>query len=105
MEKGDYTGRLKILVDKARNGSIVDVDFILDHLSSESILVMTRFINFALSNVETKEGMERIKYYLFNGSQIQRNYASLFFNRRGDWEIVLEAFRQGKIDEIQAFAR
>jgi len=105
MGKGGYTGRLKILVDKARDGSTADVDFIMDHLSSKSSLVMTRFIDFALGNVETSEGIDRINHYLFNGSQIQRNYASLFFNRRGDWEIVLEAFRQGKIDEIQAFAR
>jgi len=105
MEKGGYTGQLKVLVDAARNGTVTDVDYLMDHLSSKSSLVMTRFIDFALGNVETREGIERIHYYLFNGTQIQRNYASLFFNRRGDWEIVLEAFRQGKIDEIQAFAR
>ena len=45
------------------------------------------------------------KYYLFNGTQIQRNYACLFLNRLGEREPVKEAFEQGLIDEIQAFSR
>jgi hypothetical protein len=50
-------------------------------------------------------GFEQIKFYLFNGKLIQRNYASLYFNRIGEWEIVKEAFNKGLIDEIQAYAR
>ena len=64
-----------------------------------------RFVDFALSLVEKPEGVQRIEYYLFNGTQIQRNYSSLFFNRRLDYEIVMLAYRKGAIDEIQAFAR
>lgn len=66
---------------------------------------MTRYVDFAISLVENKSGIKRLEYYLFNGTQIQRNYASLFFNRRGDWEIVKKAYEKGLIDEIQAFAR
>ena len=59
----------------------------------------------ALSLVETDAGFERIKYYLFNGTLIQRNYASLYLNRIGERQLVKKAFEQGLIDEIQAFAR
>ena len=40
-----------------------------------------------------------------SGTQIQRNYASLYFNRLGERDIVREAYALGLIDEIQAFAR
>jgi hypothetical protein len=66
---------------------------------------MTRYVDFALGLVTNPEGFERIKHYLFNGTQIQRNYASLYFNRLGERECVKEAFEKGLIDEIQAFAR
>jgi hypothetical protein len=66
---------------------------------------MTRYVDFSLGLVTNEMGIARIKHYLFNGSKIQRNYSSLFFNRRGDWEIVKKAFQLGLIDEIQAFAR
>jgi len=62
-------------------------------------------VDYALSLVSNEEGISRLSYYLFNGSLIQRNYCSLFFNRRGDWKIVREAYELGLIDEIQAFAR
>ena len=101
----EFTGQLRILIDKAISGSRDDVDSIMDHLTEESSLAMTRFVDFALSLVETTEGVERIRHYLFNGGQIQRNYASLYLNRLGEWKSVKEAYEQGLIDEIQAYAR
>ncbi len=103
--KYDYTGTLKILVDKALNGDPEDVDDIMSELSYEADLVLTRKIDFALSLVATEQGIERIRYYLFNGTLIQWNYACLFLNRIDEWEPVKEAFKQGLIDEIQAYAR
>lgn len=100
-----FSGKLQELIDKAESGSSQDVDFILNHLTTQSSLAMTRYVDFAISLVENKSGIKRLEYYLFNGTQIQRNYASLFFNRRGDWEIVKKAYEKGLIDEIQAFAR
>lgn len=100
-----FGGNLGVYIEKAESGRSEDIDFIFQDLSSVSSLVTTRNIDFALSLVTTQKGLERIKYYLFNGSLIQRNYASLFFNRRGDWEYVLEAYRKGLIDEIQAYSR
>ena len=77
----------------------------MSHLTNESNLVTTRFVDFALSLVEKPEGVSRVAYYLFNGSPIQRNYSALFFNRRLDYEIVMRAYEEGAIDEIQAFSR
>jgi len=105
MIKNKFSGQLYDLIIKAENGDPNDVDFIMQNLNSESTFAMTRYIDFSLGLVTNEMGIARIEHYLFNGSQIQRNYSSLFFNRRGDWEIVKKAFQLGLIDEIQAFAR
>jgi hypothetical protein len=105
MIKPQFTGKLQELIDKAYSGNPEDVDYILGHLTNSSTFAMTRYVDFALSMVKNVTGIERIEYYLFHGSLIQRNYCSLFFNRRGDWAIVKKAWDQGLIDETQAFAR
>jgi hypothetical protein len=103
--KHQFSGILQELIDKAQTGTKEDVDFIMGCLTSDSSLAMTRFVDFALGLVVDPIGFAQIKYYLYNGTLIQRNYASLYFNRLGEWEIVKEAYKQGLIDEIQAFAR
>ena len=105
MSSSKFTGQLYDLIISAEKGDPADVDFIMQNLSAETTFEMTRYVDFALGLVSNEKGITRIEHYLFNGSQIQRNYASLFFNRRGDWEIVKKAYNQGLIDEIQAFAR
>jgi hypothetical protein len=100
-----FTGQLKIFIEKAENGTANDVDYLMNHLTAESSFAVTRYVDFALSLVTNSEGFERIKYYLLNGTLIQRNYASLYLNRLGHWKYVKEAFDKGLIDEIQAFAR
>jgi len=105
MSRHKFTGKLQELIEKAETGEVVDVDFIMSHLTSDSTFELTRYVDFALSLVNNIKGISRIEYYLFNGSLIQRNYSSLFFNRRLDYDIVMRAFSQGLIDEIQAFAR
>ena len=105
MSSYKFTGQLYDLIISAEKGEPSDIDFIMQNLSAETTFEMTRYVDFALGLVINEEGITRIEHYLFNGSQIQRNYASLFFNRRGDWEIVKKAYNQGLIDEIQAFAR
>lgn len=96
---------LQELMDSARRGSPGDVDFILGHLTPDVSLAVTKFADYALGLVETDAGIKRIEFTLFNGTQMQRNYCSLFFNRRGDWHVVKRAYDAGLIDEIQAFAR
>ncbi len=103
--KFQFSGELKVLIDKAQSGNSKDVDYIMDKLTVDATLAMTRYVDFALSLVEKKEGIERITDYLFNGTLIQRNYASLFLNRLGVWKPVKKAYEKGLIDEIQAYSR
>jgi len=105
LRKKTFTGKLQELIDRAESGNTEDVDYILNHLNDSSTFAMTRYVDYALSLVENLNGIERLEYYLFNGSLIQRNYCSLYFNRRGDWTIVKKALNQGLIDKTQAYAR
>jgi hypothetical protein len=105
MNQHKYTGELGELIDKACAGGASDVDFIMGKLRADVSFATTRFVDFALSWVERSDGVARIKYYLFNGNLMQRNYASLFFNRRGDWKYVKQALDSGLIDELQAYSR
>ena len=105
MKKPYFSGILKTLTTKADIGNPEDIDYIMSKLNITASLAMTRFVDYSLSRVENKAGIERIKFYLFNGTLIQRNYACLFFNRLGEWKIVKKAFDDGLIDEIQAYAR
>lgn len=105
MTDNKFTGKLGELISRAEHGTAADVDYIMDHLSVDSTLAMTRYVDYALGLVQNAGGIARIEHYLFHGTPIQRNYCSLFFNRRMDYEIVRRAFREGLIDEIQAFAR
>ena len=100
-----FSGIVQELIEHANRGTGEDVDCILGYLTADVTLSVTRFVDYALSLVERDAGIERIEFYLFNGTQIQRNYCSLFFNRRGDWPIVKKAYDQGLIDKIQAYAR
>lgn len=105
LDKYQYSGLLRQLIELAMNGSMQDIDEIMAFLNPQSKLATTRFVDFSLSLVNTKEGKKRIEFYLFHGSQCQRNYASLYFNRLDEWETVKKAFDLGLIDEIQAFSR
>ena len=105
MIKNTFTGKVKDLVDKAISGNPEDIDYIINHLTQDVTIATTRFVDYALGLVENKSGVKRIEYYLFNGTQIQRNYCALYFNRRDDWSVVKKAYEKGCIDEIQAFAR
>lgn len=105
MKKPNFTGELGDLTYKADRGNLNDIDYIMSKLTISTSLAQTRFVDYSLSRVENKAGIERIKFYLFNGTLIQRNYACLFFNRLGEWNIVKKAFNKGLVDEIQAYAR
>ena len=82
-----------------------DIDQVLSLLVDSVDLPTTKTVDFYLGQVTRPSGIRRIKYYLFHGSQMQRNYCTLFFARRNDWHLVNRAFKLGLIDEIQAFAR
>ena len=73
-----FSGKVKDLVDRATRGSAEDIDYIMNHLTPDASLSVTRFVDYAMSLVEQEAGVRRLEHYLFNGTQIQRNYCSLF---------------------------
>ena len=97
-----FTGKLRELIDLALEGKKENIDRIFNELNENSTIELTRYVDFALSLVENEAGILRIEYYLFNGSLMQRNYASLFFNRRGDYHLIEKANKEGLIDHLQA---
>ena len=68
-------------------------------------IATTKLVDFALSLVQNREGIDRIEYYLFHGCQVQRNYAALYFKRKGFSDLIGAALAAGKIDIEQAFSR
>jgi hypothetical protein len=81
------------------------VDAIMALLLDAPSLSATRLADYALSLVQTRPGRGRIEHYLFHAPDaIQRNYAALYFKRRGDAARVRRAFDLGLIDALQAFA-
>lgn len=103
MNKIIFTGILKELIEKANLGQKKDIDYIFSHLTHESTFAMTRYVDYALSLVENEHGIKQIEHYLFKGTPIQRNYSSLYFNRRWEYDIIDKAYEEGLLDEIQAF--
>ncbi|MEN8613899.1 hypothetical protein ABFB09_01260 [Dehalogenimonas sp. THU2] len=97
--------KLQYYLNLAKQGTADDVKAILKDLHVEMTFNDSRFIDYSLGLVSSPEGLEVIRDYLFTGSQIQRNYCTLFFNRRGDWDIVKKAYTMGLIDEIQAYSK
>ena len=86
---------LKQFVAFAKSGTVNDIDNIMNWLTEDCSFAVTRFVDYALSEVTNQEGIDRIKYYLMSGTLIQRNYASLFFSRRNileEWAFIKEAY-------------
>jgi hypothetical protein len=100
--------KLEFYINLAKSGTENDIDLILKDLKDDITIKDSKFIDYALGLVTTTSGVERITEYLFTGTQIQRNYCTLFFNRRcekGDWILVKKAYNMGLIDEKQAFSK
>jgi hypothetical protein len=88
-----------------RNGKHKDICTVLAYLNESVDLPTTKVVDYYLGTVCNPEGISCIEHYLFNGTQIQRNYCTLFFARRNDWVIVNRAYKLGLIDYIQAYSR
>jgi hypothetical protein len=102
------TGTILTLAElerRARSGRTSDINYLMENLKVSLPGAHCKMIDYALGQVSSREGRERIKHFLFNGSQIQRNYAALYFKRLGAVILIEEAFQQGCIDEIQAYSR
>jgi hypothetical protein len=96
---------LESYIRLAKAGTSISVDAILSDINMDMSIGLSKIIDYSLSFIQSEEGLDRLAYYLFHGTQIQRNYCTLFFNRRGDWPLVKRAYEQGLIDAIQAFSR
>ena len=60
----EFSRILKVLIQAAQNGTKQDIDFIMTHLNSETSLPITRYVDFAVSLVIRKEGINQLKFYL-----------------------------------------
>jgi len=92
-------------VNLAEEGTKNSIDKIMKDLNIKMTLAESKFIDFALGKIENEEGIEAMTYYLFNGTQVQRNYCALYFGRRGEYFLIREAFDKGLLDAKQAFSR
>lgn len=97
--------RYDILTNKGKNGSIKDVDFLMEMLRDASEVGLIKLIDYSLDLVETDDGVQRIVHYLMNGSTKQRNYATLTLKRRGHTKDIKTAYAKGLIDKQQAFSQ
>jgi hypothetical protein len=96
---------LQYYIGLAQEGTKASIDEIMKHLNENMTLAESKFIDFALGNVDNDEGVKIMEYYLFHGTQIQRNYCTLYFGRRGEYLIIRKAYDEGLIDAKQAFSR
>jgi len=99
-----YTELFESIKRKARRGMEPDIDSIMEILNKAD-LPTTRAVDFYLGYVVENEGIDRLAHYLFHGTQIQRNYCALYFERKDEWELINRAYREGCIDAIQAYSR
>jgi len=96
---------LQTCIALAHEGTQAAVGNILSRLNPQMTLAESKFIDYALSHVESETGVATMEQALFNGTQIQRNYCALYFGRRGDYDIVRKAYDLGLVDARQAFSR
>jgi len=96
---------LKHYIDLAKEGTEASIDEIMKSLNKRMTLAESKFIDFALGQIDTDEGVKTLEYYLFHGTQIQRNYCALYFGRRDEYLLLRKAYEEGLIDAKQAFSR
>lgn len=100
-----YIEKFNEIKNHCLKGNREDILFVISLLNSEVDLPTTRAIDFYLGMVDKPEGISVLKEYLFEGTQIQRNYCTLYFARRNEWTLVNKAFELGLIDALQAYSR
>jgi hypothetical protein len=96
---------LQYYIALAKEGTKASIGEIMKNLNKSMTLAESKFIDFALGHIDNDEGIKLMEYYLFHGTQIQRNYCTLYFGRRGEYLIIRKAYDEGLIDAKQAFSR
>ena len=97
--------RYEEFVKLGTSGKQEDVDRLMKALADEDTLATSKLVDFALGLVDTRQGLARLRYFLFYGLQVQRNYAALYFKRKGFVDLLDEAVSLGKIDREQAYSK
>jgi hypothetical protein len=97
--------RYDVFVRHGRSGTPNNVDILMGALTPGRGIGTTKLVDFALGLVSNGKGSDRVKHYLFNGTQEQRNFAALYFKRKNEVDVLQEAVNAKKIDAIQAFSR
>jgi hypothetical protein len=98
-------GRYDLYKTWGLSGTPGDVDALMAALVAHDDLATSRLVDFALGLVDGRDGVAHLRHYLFHGAPRQRNYAALYFKRRGRVALLEEAVAQGAIDHHQAFSR
>lgn len=96
---------LQKYTELAREGTRASIDEIMTHLNMGMSIAESKIIDYALGLVDSEDGMKVMEDYLFRGTQIQRNYCTLYFIRREEYRLVRQAYDLGLIDYLQAFTR
>jgi len=96
---------LQYYIGLAKEGTKASIAEIMRHLNRNMTIAESKFIDFALGHVDSEEGVAVMEHYLFYGTQIQRNYSTLYFGRRGEYLLIRKAYDLGLIDARQAFSR
>lgn len=81
------------------------VDKLMESLNPQVTLIETKMIDFYLGLMDSKESISQVEFYLFHGTQIQRNYSTLFLARKNIWRPINAAYEKGLIDYKQAYSR
>jgi hypothetical protein len=100
-----HSNRFELFEQMGRAGTPEDVDIMMESLELDPISSPHKLIDYTLGLVKNIEGQLRIEHYLFNGTQVQRNYSALYFKRIGAVGMLTEAVEMGCIDRVQAFSK
>lgn len=101
--------RTKLTLSQAtqlgKTGKTEDINFLMEQLSIEAPIAICKLIDHAINQIKSPEGILRLKHYIFNGTDIQRKYAALYFKRKKEYELLKEAVKRNCIDHEFAFCR
>lgn len=100
-----HKNRFDLFEQMGKQGMPENVDIMMESLEYDPRSSPYKLIDYTLGLARHSEGKKRIEYYLFNGTQTQRNYAALYFKRLEEHAILREAVKIGCIDRVQAFAK
>lgn len=100
-----YIEKFNEIKEKCLRSTDADIRSVISMLNKQVDLPTTRAVDFYLSLVNKPEGIKVLEEFLFEGSQMQRNYCTLYFARKDEWALVNKAFKLGLIDSKQAYSR